>query len=242
MMSLLAALLPGLSLTALVPGKPRLRDQFELPRVALVPPQVSRRHVLAGASVSIAMPPSRHALALDFLAPVVTGVPDFFATKSGIVYYDQPLGSGCALNRCEQRPKDAPIRTSAALTGDGTSVMVNYRLRSSRVGAKGQDGEVQEASDSIGLGSVRFVVGDGSVNAAVDELVRTLPPMTTRRATVPASFDLDRSGSQSPSFLEVSLRKRTASNPTFACSDVDGACICVPGAGSGGTDLQPKTD
>ena len=77
----------------------------------------------------------------------------------------------------------------------------------------------------------------------VDELVRTLPPMTTRRATVPAAFDLDRAGSkEAPSYLEMWLRKKTATNPSFACADVDGSCICMPGAAKGGTDQLPKID
>jgi hypothetical protein len=44
---------------------------------------------------------------------------------------------------------------------------------------------------------VLFAVGDGTVNAAVDELVRSLPPKTIRRAVVPAAFSLRSSSASS---------------------------------------------
>lgn len=70
----------------------------------------------------------------------------------------------------------------------GSTAIFNFRVRRG-----GFEGEIVGLSDSGQRGgSVRFQVGDGSVNAAVDEIIRTLPPGVQRRAIVPATFDLDR--------------------------------------------------
>ena len=93
-------------------------------------------------------------------------------------------------------------------------------------------------------GSVLFTVGDGTVNAAVDELVRSLPPKTIRRAVVPAAFDLDRgtrgeppfAAPQGTTYLEFSLRSSSASSPLGVCPGGDerynqvDTCICGGGA------------
>ena len=110
---------------------------------------------------------------------------------------------------------------------------------------------LMEASDSIGLGQPGFNIGDGSVNPAVDELVRSLPKGVTRRAVVPAEFKLLRKN-QVPyymedrwpvaSYIELSLRKQSDSSPVYLCSQVDGSCICDPNAAMGGVDLQAKRD
>ena len=55
--------------------------------------------------------------------------------------------------------------------------------------------------------TLEFILGDGLENDAVDELVRSMVPGTTRRATVPAAFGLGGGGSQSaPSYLELNVR------------------------------------
>ena len=118
--------------------------------------------------------------------------------------------------------------------------MIDYRVRRG-----GLLGEIVALSDGPGNGgSVRFVVGDGTVNAAVDELIRTLPANVRRRAVVPAKFDLDR-GTRATyprdeppgtTFLELSLRKPSASNSVGVCDGSDApsaakvaSCICGSG-------------
>ena len=74
------------------------------------------------------------------------------------------------------------------LASAGAVAIFNFRVRRG-----GFEGEIVGLSDSGQRGgSVRFRIGDGSVNAAVDEMIRTLPPGVQRRAIVPATFDLDR--------------------------------------------------
>ena len=86
-------------------------------------------------------------------------------------------------------------------------VAVEFQLR--RGGFEG------ESSQLISRGTLAFEVGDGSVNLAVDELVRTLRPGELRRATVPASANLDRSGDRaSPTYLVLGLVKSAK-----ACSE-----------------------
>lgn len=138
----------------------------------------------------------------------------------------------------EAQPESAPV-----LNAPGKSVVIDYRVRR---GPGEFFGDIVALSDGPGNGgSVSFVVGDRTVNAAVDELVRTLPPKTQRRAIVPALFDLDR-GTRATypreeppgvTYLEVNLRRLSASNAVGVCQGSDAAddayavasCICNKG-------------
>uniref|UniRef100_A0A0D3KHY1 Uncharacterized protein n=1 Tax=Emiliania huxleyi (strain CCMP1516) TaxID=280463 RepID=A0A0D3KHY1_EMIH1 len=90
--------------------------------------------------------------------------------------------------------------------------------------------QIAALSDGIGNGgAILFTVGDGTTNAAVDELVRTLPPNVVRRAIVPATFDLDRgTRAEYPrpepagtTYLEMTLRKLSATGPMGVCPGGD---------------------
>ena len=119
--------------------------------------------------------------------------------------------------------------------------MIDYRVRRG-----GLDGEIIALSDGPGNGgSVRFTIGDGTVNAAVDELIRTLPAGVRRRAVVPPKFDLDRGTRMTypreeppgTTYLELSIRKPSASNSVGVCDGSDksyeaakvASCICGGG-------------
>ena len=173
--------------------------------------------------------------------------PVLYETRSGLRYFDVQLGDAETVKSfrlgaiLEQAAAPAPLASAE----DGATTRIEYRVRT-----VGFDGEIVEASDSgTGLGGVKFDLGDGSVNPAVDELVRTLPKGVTRRAIVPASYKLIRKNQVAyydewpvVSFLELSLRKASASSSIFQCSQVDGACVCTPGIAAGGTDVQSKRD
>jgi len=119
-------------------------------------------------------------------------------TASGLLYFDKPRGSGfddrpcragCLETLWAYDPADPVDDPSApVLNGVGKEVIIDYRVRR---GGPAFDGDPVALSDGQNGGSILFVVGDGTVNAAVDELVRTLPPKRVRRAVVPAAFDLD---------------------------------------------------
>lgn len=181
------------------------------------------------------------------LASVRSKFPPVSRTDSGIVFFDLPYGKdlpGVTKALYPELLAQEPRPPPAAVNKEGDTVALIYRVYSKKF-----DGEIVEASDSIGLGIPKFEVGDGSVNAAVDELVRTLPSGVTRRAVVPASFKLIREDQIAyyekypvPSYLEVSLRKSTDSNPVYRCIQVDGSCMCNSRAASNGSDLQSKRD
>jgi hypothetical protein len=95
--------------------------------------------------------------------------------------------------------------------------------------------EIVALSDGPGNGgSVRFRIGDGTVNTAIDELASTLPTSSSgrpvvRRAIVPAAFDLDRgTRSEYPrpeppgtTYLVMSMRRRGATNSVGVCPGGD---------------------
>lgn len=210
---------------------------------------LSRR--AASLALALAVAPLVHdAQAIDW--PYSSPGPPLFETTSNILYYDvpttgSPFGSDIP---APWKPEVVlspefrdPLPPGDVINPDGTSLGLNYRVR-----GKQMRGEIIECSDCMGLGTVTFTVGDGSVNAAVDELVRTLKPGVTRRAVIPSSFKLIRENQVMagtkwpvPSFVELNLGIRTGI-PTFLCSQVDGSCICEPTAAKGGTDMQPKRD
>ena len=123
-------------------------------------------------------------LALRFSAPrevVASVTPSFVGEKSGILYYVENAGTHEL-----SLPRE-----------DSVPVSASYSLRT-----QGFDGPVVDSS------TVGFLIGDGTVNDAMDELSRSLAVGATRRATVPAAFDLDRSGVKTaPTYLEFSLSK-----------------------------------
>jgi hypothetical protein len=176
----------------------------------------------------------------------------FFRTPGGILYFDEKLGTEPPPPASRQRlwtPVEEGQCASAsgcatidpvpqaAVHLPGDVVVIDYRVRQG-----GWDGEIVALSDGIGDGgSIRFLIGDGTVNAAVDEVVRTLPDGVRRRAIVPAVFDLDRGRRQmypyeAPpgiTYLEISLRKPSATASVGGCDPADpsypyaGSCICV---------------
>ncbi|KAH8047055.1 hypothetical protein JL721_12267 [Aureococcus anophagefferens] len=120
--------------------------------------------------------------------------PAFFGTLTGILFFDAPAKAEIPKGPLRPNLKTMVVFDSFNETRSrvptvapvGTAVAVDYALFRG-----GFDGRPTER------GALAFTVGDGSVNPALDELVRTLGPSTLRRATVPASSDLDRSGDAS---------------------------------------------
>ena len=219
---------------------PRLHSEREM-RVSDSLVVVSRRSALTAALAAAVASSSRPALATATL-------PTLYKTATGIIFYDTEFGTDVPRTTkiadvFAQKPVELQTETNPA----GTRVILNYRVRSNATGIM----DLMEASDSIGLGQPGFDVGDGSVNRAVDELVRTLPKGITRHAVVPPEFKLLRKD-QVPyymedrwpvtSYLELSLRKQSDSSPVYLCKQVDGSCICDPTAAAGGTDLLGKRD
>ena len=204
---------------------------------------IHRRSALATLFVAVTSSPSLPA----FADTKYDGPPALYKTKSGIVFYDTDQGFDIPRSmKLSDVLAQEPVAAPPEVNPPGTRVILNYRVRSNAL-----TGDIMEASDSIGLGQPGFTVGDSPVNAAVDELVRTLPKGITRRAVVPPEFKLLRKN-QVPyymedrwpvtSYLELSLRKQSDSSPVYLCSQVDGSCICDPTAAAGGTDIQGKRD
>ena len=157
-------------------------------------------------------------------------------TASGLLYFDLPRGSGfddipcragCLQRKWAVDPSVAswPPPSEPILNAVGKQVRIDYRVRRGFF-----DEEPVSLSDGTGNGgSVLFTVGDGTVNPAVDELVRSLQPKIIRRAVVPASFDLDRGTRPEyprptpagTTYLELSLRSTSASNPLGVCPGGD---------------------
>ena len=129
---------------------------------------------------------------INTAAPTADDPPQYVGTKTGILYYDV-FDAGTAA----QAPRTPLVQ--------GTRVVVDYKL--TRDGFDGSDGGVVVASSSTaGSTPLEFAIGDGAANDAVEELVKTLPPRATRRATVPAAFQmLDQASgaAPAPAFLEV---------------------------------------
>lgn len=153
----------------------------------------------------------------------------YFKTATGLLYFDEKLGIDppptASVKRLWLDPEQEAISNADVpiVNAKGKEVMIDYRVR-----REGFFGEIVALSDGPGNGgSIQFVVGDRTVNAAVDELVRTLPPKTQRRAIVPALFDLDRgTRSEYPrptppgtTYLEVNIRRTSASGPVGVCDD-----------------------
>ena len=189
--------------------------------------QLSRRAAVA--ALALAVPAAVPAPALAIFAATMEPA-KYMGTSTGIIYFDEPLGSEppprASYNRLWIEPQAVVDTTTEAkiINPPGTPVIIDYRVR-----RDGFQGEIVALSDGPGNGgSVRFVVGDQSINAAVDELVRTMPKTVIRRAVVPAKFDLDR-GTRATypkveppgtTYLEVSIRRVLASNSVGVC---DGA-------------------
>ena len=100
----------------------------------------------------------------------------------------------------------------------------------------GFDGTVVESSSDKGRIPLRFTVGTGAVNPAVDEAVRTMIPGEVRRVVVPAKFDLDKSGSKEPLYLQLRLRTIKGPSSFNVCAappvttKIPASVICEPGA------------
>ena len=242
-----------------------LAHQLAAPRVRhrefdmLLEPRLTRRSVCALAAALVNLPAPRQASALyeeRLTVPAKMDEPmeyrmKYTQTPSGLLYFDAPRGSGFddvpCRRGCLRRTWDVdpsvtawPAPSGPILNDVGKTVKIDYRVRRGFF-----DEEPVALSDGPNNGgSVIFTVGDGTVNAAVDELVRSLPPKTIRRAVVPAAFDLDRGTRGEPPFgvpqgttyLEFSLRSSSASSPLGVCPGGDerynqvNTCICGGGA------------
>ena len=181
----------------------------------------------------------------------------YYGTKSGLLFFDYPIffgngfddlpcRGGCLDRTWGLEDPDAVNTTPLPeLNAIGKEVKVEYRVQRDSFTS-----DIVALSDGIGNGgSVIFHVGDGTVNAAVDTLVRTLPPGVVRRAIVPAAFDLDR-GTRSDyprpappgtTYLSLSLRTPGASGPSGVCPGGDDrynkVATCICGSGPVGVDL-----
>jgi len=162
----------------------------------------------------------------------------YVSTSSGLLYFDsaivfgatgfddQPCRGDCLERAWALNPElVSPASSTAVSNPVGTQVQIEYRVR-----RRYFNGEIAALSDGIGNGgAILFTVGDGTTNAAVDELVRTLPPNVVRRAIVPATFDLDRgTRAEYPrpepagtTYLEMTLRKLSATGPMGVCPGGD---------------------
>ena len=156
---------------------------------------VSRRQALSLAAIATVEPQRAAAVPIE---------PAFFGTLTGILFFDAPAKAEIPKGPLRPNLKTMVVfdsfnetRTRVPTVAPvGTAVAVDYALFRG-----GFDGRPTER------GALAFTVGDGSVNPALDELVRTLGPSTLRRATVPASSDLDRSGDASkPTYLQLGVR------------------------------------
>ena len=209
--------------------------------------QLSRRSLSALVVAASLNQPRRAALAAD-VAPA-----SYSKTESGLLYFDKSRGSGFddvpCKGGCLERtwmldPEAVDTAPAVALYEDGKELKIDYLVRRGWF-----DRDIVALSDGIANGgSVSFKVGDGTVNAAVDELVRSLPPNVVRRAVVPAAFDLDqgtrpeypRPEPPGTTYLELTLRSAFASNSVGVCPGGDeryapvSTCICGRGPGGGG--------
>lgn len=181
--------------------------------------QLTRRSLCCALALATSVPPAALAAQIRYTR-----------SASGLLYFDVPRGRGFddvpCLNSCLKDtwtldPEAVDPESAAVKNEVGSQVIVNYRVRRGFF-----NGEIASLSDSAqGGGSVLFTVGDGTMNAAVDELVRTLPQGQIRRAVIPAEYDLDRgTRAEYPrpeppgtTYLELSIRPRSASGPLGAC-------------------------
>jgi len=175
-------------------------------------------------------------------------------TKSGLLFFDKPIFMGMTgfdelpcRGECLDRswgldPDNVEVMPAPVLRENGSAVKIEYRVRRGSF-----TGEIAALSDGIGNGgAVTFNIGDGTVNAAVDELARSLPANMVRRAIVPAKFDLDagtrpeypRVEPPGVTYLEISMRKPSATGSVGVCPGGDGrynqiaSCICGRGPAS----------
>ena len=167
--------------------------------------RASRRQALSLAAAATLEP--QRALAV----PVE---PTFFGTLTGILFFDAPVKAEIPKGPLRPNLKTMVVfdsfnetRTKVpTLAPVGTAVSVEYALFR---------GGFDERPTT--RGTLSFTVGDDSVNPALDELVRTLEPATQRRATVPASSNLDRSGDASkPTYLQMGL---LVDKPAKTCAE-----------------------
>lgn len=182
--------------------------------------QLTRRTLCALALVASTPPP----------LPALAAPTRYTRSASGLLYFDAPRGRGfddvpclrsCLKDTWALDPEAVDPETAAVVHEVGSQVIVNYRVRRGFF-----DGEIASLSDGpANGGSVLFTVGDGTMNAAVDELVRTLSQGQIRRAVVPAEYDLDRgTRAEYPrpeppgtTYLELAVRPRSASGPLGVC-------------------------
>ena len=182
--------------------------------------QLTRRAVCA-LTLAASAPPA---------LPALAATTRYTRSASGLLYFDVPRGRGFddvpCLNSCLKEtwalnPEAVDPETAAIVHEVGSQVIVNYRVRRGFF-----NGEIASLSDGPSNGGdVLFTVGDGTMNTAVDELVRTLPQGQIRRAVIPAEYDLDRgTRAEYPrpeppgtTYLELSIRPRSASGPLGAC-------------------------
>ena len=182
----------------------------------------------------------------------------YYSTTTGILFFDEKLGSDpppvASIGRLWTPDPDNINRTALPIVNPpGKQVIIDYRVRRGNCDAisTGEcpglfQGDIVALSDGPGNGgSVSFIVGDRTVNAAVDEVARTLPKGVIRRAIVPKSFDLDRgTRAEYPkpeppgtTYLEINIRKTSASNSVGVCEggpNADSAarvatCLCNTG-------------
>ena len=130
--------------------------------------------------------------------------------------------------RCLQVKK--AVSESGSYIANGVQINCDYSISTGSF-----DGPVVESSTEPGRLSLRFTVGTGAVNPALDEAVRGMKPGEVRRVIVPAKFNLDKSGSKDPLYLQLRLRTIKASSFNICCRPPGKnpppiSVMCEPGA------------
>lgn len=124
--------------------------------------------------------------------------PKLYGTRSGILYSDAATSAAA-----ERPPRE-----------DGERVVVAFT-----VWRGGFDAEILETGTCV------FVLGDNSANDAVDELARTLPFGSSRRAAVPASFRFDPDRPGAPTYLQLRLQHKAPRSDRCANGNAASAVV-----------------
>ena len=217
---------------------------------SIITPSLTRRAPFPSPDLTYCHLNRRSNILFDNASPILFHMTAFYSSMKSSAA-PTPVAS---IGRLWTPDPDNINRTALPIVNPpGKQVIIDYRVRRGNCDAisTGEcpglfQGDIVALSDGPGNGgSVSFIVGDRTVNAAVDEVARTLPKGVIRRAIVPKSFDLDRgTRAEYPkpeppgtTYLEINIRKTSASNSVGVCEggpNADSAarvatCLCNTG-------------